>query len=331
MMSKSRSNPEHAVSDAPSAPQAEERDPGGFVLFGDVRKAHRPEPGLYLVATPIGNLGDISLRALETLASADLVACEDTRMTRRLFDRYGIHRPMTPYHEHNAAKQRPRLLAALAEGGVVALVSDAGTPLVSDPGYRLVQEAVEAGHKVYPIPGASAVMAGLVVAGLPSDAFLFAGFLPTKGGPRRRRITQFANVPATLIFFESPNRVSSALADLVSELGGERQAAVARELTKRFETIERGTLGELAERFSGQAVKGEIVILIGPPGDGASEEIDVDAALTEALTRLSPSAAAGEVAKATGLERRSLYKRVLELRDSSSDDAETGGAEGNEA
>ena len=312
-------------SDTDSAPDLETAETAGrFILFGNAHRARPPEPGLYLVATPIGNLGDITIRALETLAGAALIACEDTRMTRRLLDRYGIVTPMIPYHEHNAAKQRPKLIEALAEGKAVALVSDAGTPLVSDPGYRLVQETLAAGLTVVPIPGASAVMASLVVAGLPSDTFLFAGFLPVKGGPRRRRIAEVAAAPATLIFFESPNRLGATLADLAAELGPERPGVVARELTKRFETIIRAPLGELATRFASEPVKGEIVLLVAPPDATKPMEIDVEAALAEALHRLGPSAAAAEVAKATGLNRRELYKRLLAMR------SDTGGEENND-
>ncbi len=293
-----------------------------FVLFGNAHEARRPDPGLYLVSTPIGNLGDITLRAIETLATADLIACEDTRMTRRLLDRYGIHTAMTAYHEHNAARQRPRLMAALQEGKIVALVSDAGTPLVSDPGYRLVTDAVAAGLPVIPLPGACAALAALVVAGLPSDTFVFAGFLPTKGGARHRRIAEIGAMQATAIFYESPNRLAATLADMAADLGPERPAVVARELTKRFETVVRAPLGDLAERFSGESVKGEIVILVGPPDGGPAKQIDVDAALTEALTRLGPSGAASEVSKATGLNRRELYKRVLAMKTADGGEAE---------
>src|SRR5262245_56260985 len=187
---------------------------------------------LYLIATPIGNLADITIRALETLAAADIVAAEDTRVTRVLLDRYGIRQRPTPYHEHNADEAGPRLIAALSEGKSVALVSDAGTPLVSDPGYRLVERALEAGIKVVPIPGASAVLAALTASGLPSDAFLFAGFLPAKAGQRRTRLEELRSAPATLILFESPHRLAEALAAIAETLGVDRRAVVARELTK---------------------------------------------------------------------------------------------------
>jgi 16S rRNA (cytidine1402-2'-O)-methyltransferase len=273
------------------------------------------EPALYIVSTPIGNLGDITVRALETLAAAQVIACEDTRVTATLTQRFSLKTPLMAYHEHNADKQRPKILETLSAGGAVALVSDAGTPLVSDPGYRLVRDVVAAGYKVIPIPGASAPLAGLVASGLPSDTVLFAGFLPQKGGPKTRRLEELASVPATLVFFESPHRTAATLALMAKVLGAGREAVVARELTKRFETFERGTLAELSDRFAGTQVKGEIVILIGPPEDrpeAASE--DVDTLLAAALADMPVSAAAKKVAKATGLERGEVYKRALELK-----------------
>lgn len=270
--------------------------------------------GLHVVATPIGNLGDITLRALETLAGVDIIACEDTRVTRVLLERYGIRAKLIPYHEHNGDRQRPRILAALAAGLSVALVSDAGTPLVSDPGFRLVRAVVEAGLTVIPLPGPSALLAALVAAGLPSDTVLFAGFLPQKGGPRRARLKEIAPIPATLVLYESPHRLGDSLADMVAELGADRPAVVARELTKRFETLERGTLAELTERFSGRAPKGEIVVVIGPPLVVETAPEDADSLLLAALKVQSPSAAAGDVARATGLNRRALYRRALELK-----------------
>lgn len=290
-----------------------------YAIGGSTLPAPSIEPALYVVATPIGNLGDITVRALETLAAADIVACEDTRVTAVLMKRYGLKAPLLAYHEHNAERQRPRLLAALAEGKRVALVSDAGTPLVSDPGFRLVQEVVAAGFRVVPIPGASAVLAGLVAAGLPTDAFLFAGFLPAKGGQRRRRIAELAQVPGTLVFFESPHRLGESLADLAAALGDDRPAAVARELTKYYETIERGTLGSLAERFAAAPPKGEIVVLVGPPVERAASPEEADALLVAALASLPASAAAADVARATGLDRRTLYRRALALKGAASD------------
>lgn len=273
------------------------------------------EPALYIVSTPIGNLGDITVRALETLAAARVIACEDTRVTATLTQRFSLKAPLMAYHEHNADKQRPKILETLASGGAVALVSDAGTPLVSDPGYRLVRDVLAEGYRVIPIPGASAPLAGLVASGLPSDTVLFAGFLPQKGGPKTRRLEELAAVPATLVFFESPHRTGATLTLMAEVLGAGREAVVARELTKRFETFERGPLADLADRFEDAQVKGEIVILVGPPEDrpeAASE--DLDTLLEEALADMPVSAAAKKVAKATGLERGEVYKRALDLK-----------------
>ncbi|MEJ1159691.1 16S rRNA (cytidine(1402)-2'-O)-methyltransferase [Prosthecomicrobium sp. N25] len=277
-------------------------------------EAARPAPGLYIVATPIGNLGDMTIRALETLATADLVACEDTRVTRVLLDRYGLKPRLTAYHEHNAAAERPRILAALAEGKVVALVSDAGTPLVSDPGYKLVEAAAAAGHKVVPLPGASALLAALVVSALPSDTVLFAGFLPARTEARRRRIEELAPVPATLVLYESPHRLAESLADLADRLGPERPAAVARELTKAFEETVRGSLGELAGRWADKDPRGEIVIVIGPPAPAEAGPDDIDRMLRAALERLPPGKAAAEVARLLGADRKALYERALTLK-----------------
>jgi 16S rRNA (cytidine1402-2'-O)-methyltransferase len=289
-------------------------DRAGYTVEGHQFDARPLAPGLYVVATPIGNLGDVSLRALATLAAADLVACEDTRVTRILTDRYGITTPLIAYHDHNAARQRPKLLAALAEGKVVALVSDAGTPLVSDPGYRLVNAALAAGHSVVPVPGASAVLAALVASGLPSDAFLFGGFLPSKPSARRRRLGDFAATPATLIFFESPHRLAASLADMVVVLGAARACAVVRELTKTFETVRRDTLGELAAGFAAAPPpKGEVVVAVGPPEPGEPDAADVDTLLLELLADHPVRAASAEAAARTGLSRRELYQRALFL------------------
>ncbi|PWE56156.1 16S rRNA (cytidine(1402)-2'-O)-methyltransferase [Metarhizobium album] len=274
------------------------------------------EPALYLVATPIGNLGDITLRALETLAGADVLACEDTRVTRVLLDRYGIRNKPYAYHEHNAAEAGPRLLAALGGGRSVALVSDAGTPLVSDPGYRLAQLAIEAGHRVVPIPGASAPLAALVGSGLPNDAFLFAGFLPSKDKARRDRLAELLDAPATLIFFESPHRIGATLVAAAEVLGGERPAAVCRELTKTFEEFNRGTLSSLAEDYADRAVKGEIVLVVGPPLPAAAPEAaDVDALLMSLVADRPAGKAATEAARITGLPRKDLYQRLLDMKD----------------
>lgn len=271
-------------------------------------------PGLHVVATPIGTLADITLRALETLAAADAVLCEDTRVTAKLMNHYGIATRLTPYHDHNAAEMRPKVLARLAEGRRLALVSDAGTPLVSDPGFKLVRDAVAAGAHVTHLPGPSAVLTALVLAGLPTDRFFFEGFLPAKQQGRRERIAEIARVPGTLVLFESGPRVAEALADLADGLGN-RPAALARELTKRFEQVRRGTLTELATELAREAPpKGEIVLVVGPPAEEAPpSEGDVDALLGAALARASVKDAVAEVASATGLKRREVYARALEL------------------
>jgi len=289
-------------------------DAAGFAIEGVRAPAPPLAAGLYIVATPIGNLGDVTLRALRTIAAADLLACEDSRVSRVLLDRYGIARGVTTYHEHNAAEQRPKLLAALAEGKSVALMSDAGTPLLSDPGYRLVLEAAAAGHPVFPVPGASALLAGLVTAGLPTDAFFFAGFLPPKEVARRKRLAALAKVPGTLIFYESPHRLGAALADMASTLG-DRPAVMARELTKAFETVRRGTLVSLAAEFAGAAPKGEIVVLVGPPSEEVPEAAAVDALLLRLLRSGTVRSAADEAAAQTGWPRRDLYQRALALKD----------------
>jgi 16S rRNA (cytidine1402-2'-O)-methyltransferase len=285
-------------------------------VVGQAEIAARPlESALYLVATPIGNLGDITLRALETLAAADVLACEDTRVTRVLLDRYAIRQRPLAYHEHNAAEAGPRLIAALEQGKSVALVSDAGTPLVSDPGFRLVEQALAAGIKVIPIPGPSAVLAALTASGLPSDAFLFAGFLPVKDGQRRTRLTQLAAVPATLVFFESPRRVAETLVAMVEVLG-DRPAAIGRELTKTFEEMRTGTLAALAAHYAqAQTPKGEIVVCVGPPREKAEAPQDVDRLLTSLAAEMPASKAAAEAAKMTGQPKQALYRRLLELRD----------------
>ncbi len=270
-------------------------------------------PGLYVVATPIGNLRDITLRALDVLAAADIVLAEDTRVTGKLLNAYRLSKKMVRYDEHAAAGARPRVLAALAEGQRVALVSDAGTPLISDPGYRLVREAVAQGSAVFPIPGASAVMAGLTLAGLPTDRFLFAGFPPPKSAARKTFFEELVPVRATLVFFEGGSRLAASLADMAAVFGP-REAAVTRELTKLHETAVRGSLAELAADPRLNDPKGEIVVLVGPGEAQAATAQDADAALSEALTRLAPGEAAAEVAKALGLNRRDLYRRALDLK-----------------
>jgi 16S rRNA (cytidine1402-2'-O)-methyltransferase len=270
-------------------------------------------PGLYLVATPIGNLRDITLRALDVLGGADMVLAEDTRVSGKLLAAHGLSAKLTRYDEHAAARARPAILAALAGGAKVAQISDAGTPLVSDPGYRLVREAVAAGHAVFPVPGASAVMAALTVAGLPTDRFLFAGFPPPKATARRALFQELAPVRATLVFFEGGSRLAACLADMAAVLGA-RPAAVARELTKIHESVVRATLPELAAHPDFASPRGEIAILVGPGEDPAATQDEADAALEEALTRASPAEAASEVARALGLSRRALYARALALK-----------------
>ena len=270
-------------------------------------------PGLYLVATPIGNLRDITLRALDVLAAADLVLAEDTRVSAKLLSAYGLSKRLERYDEHAAARATPKIMAALAAGGRVALISDAGTPLVSDPGYRLALAAIKAGIPVLPIPGASAALAALSVAGLPTDRFLFAGFPPPKSAARRAFLHDLKGVRATLILFEGASRLGASLADM-AEVLGPRPAAVARELTKLHETLKRGDLADLAADPSLTAPKGEVVVVIGPPADVAAQPADADAALAEALARLSPADAAREVAEALGLPRREVYRRALALQ-----------------
>lgn len=291
-------------------------------VIGQSEILARPlEPALYLVATPIGNLADITLRALETLAGADIVACEDTRVTRVLLDRYGIRRRTTAYHEHNAAEAGPRLIEALSSGKSVALVSDAGTPLISDPGFRLVGQALEAGIRVVPIPGPSAVLAALTASGLPSDAFLFAGFLPVKDGQRRTRLEALKAIPATLIFFDSPRRVADTLAAMADVLGATRQAAIGRELTKTFEEMRAGTLAALAAHYAeGDTPKGEIVVCVGPPEAApAAEPEDIDRLLLSLAKELPASKAAAEAARMTGGQKPMLYRRLMELKDAAGD------------
>ncbi|MEA3034526.1 MAG: rRNA (cytidine1402-2-O)-methyltransferase [Sphingomonadales bacterium] len=270
-------------------------------------------PGLYIVATPIGNLSDLSPRAAATLAAADAIAVEDSRVTAKLLAHVGVRRPMIPYHDHNAERVRPQLLARMA-GEAVALVSDAGTPLISDPGYKLVREARVAGIAVTTIPGPCAVVAALTLAGLPTDRFLFLGFLAPKAAARRAAIAEVASVRATLVLYESGPRLAATLAALAEGLG-EREAAVVREISKRFEETVTGTLPELAVRYAEAPPKGEIVIVVAPPGEAepAGEEA-LDDALTAAMTRLSPSRAAAEVAQALGVPKRRAYERALQLK-----------------
>lgn len=272
------------------------------------------QPGLYIVATPIGNLQDVSRRAESTLRRADIVAAEDSRVTAKLLNHLGIKKQIVAYHDHVSEKARADLIAQMGDKAV-ALVSDAGTPLISDPGFKLVREARASGHLVTTIPGPCAAVAALTLAGLPTDRFLFAGFLPAKAKARAETIAELGAVRATLIFYESGPRLGKSLHAL-AEMLGEREAAIAREISKKFDETVTGTLAELAARYADAPPKGEIVIVVGPPGaaDPASAA-DIDAALTEALARLRPGKAAREVAKALGLPSDGLYERAMALKE----------------
>jgi len=296
-----------------TTPDEPSRGPRVYRVDGREFTARPLPPGLYLVATPIGNLADVTLRALETLAAADLVACEDTRITARLLERYGIRTALTPYHDHNAAAARPKILARMRDGGAVALVSDAGTPLVSDPGFRLVRAAQEEGLAVTAVPGPSAVLAALAVAGLPTDRFFFEGFLPPKDAARRSRIAELARIPATLVLFEAGPRIAEALAALAEGLG-DRTAAVCRELTKLHEEIRRDTLASLARAYAaGGETRGEFVLVIAPPETRAPSAEEIDELLRQALRTQTVKDAVGAVAAATGEPRANVYRRALAL------------------
>jgi 16S rRNA (cytidine1402-2'-O)-methyltransferase len=303
--------PEGSDSGGPCKPDPCPTDPG------------KPAPGLHLVATPIGNLKDITLRAIETLAGADLIACEDTRITARLMARYGLSTTLLPYHEHNAAEMRPRLLARLSTGAAVALVSDAGTPLISDPGWKLVQACHAAGIAVTALPGANAALTALQLSGLPTDRFLFCGFLPPRPAARQKAIGDLKPVAASLVFYESAPRLEALLADLAAVLGP-RPAAVARELTKRFEEVRRAPLPELAAHYAALGPpKGELVVVVGPPADseGVADQQSVDEALCRALADgASVRDAVAEVVRQSGWPRRQVYARALELERRSGDD-----------
>lgn len=276
-------------------------------------------PGLWLVATPIGHAGDITLRALDVLRAADVLACEDTRRTRKLMEIHGISlggRPMIAYHDQNGAARRPAILRLLEQGNSVAYASDAGTPMIADPGYRLVRAARAAGHRVHVAPGASSVVAALCLAGLPTDRFLFAGFLPPRPAARRRAAADLAGIEATLVLFESPRRLAGCLADLAETLGADRPAAIVREITKLHEETLTGTLAGLAaERADAAPPRGEIVLVVGPPtgNRAAPEGAALDRMILAALAEGSVKDAARAVAGATGLNRRDLYRRALEL------------------
>lgn len=288
-----------------------------FVSIGDPKPLLRPvPPGLHLLATPIGAARDITLRALDLLAGADVLAAEDTRTLRHLMEIHGValnDRPLVAYHDHNGAAVRPRLLRALQEGKSVAYASEAGTPLIADPGFQLARAAIAEGFAVLAAPGPSAVLAALTVSGLPSDRFLFAGFPPAGAGDRARFLAELGQVPATLILYESPKRINRLLTEMADAFGKDRLAAVCRELTKRFEDVSRGTLGELAEAFAGRAVKGEIVVLVARPGDRVVDGASIEAALRDALAHGSVKDAAAEVAAALNLPRKEVYRMALQL------------------
>jgi 16S rRNA (cytidine1402-2'-O)-methyltransferase len=295
-------------------PELESTRRRSYLVAGQPLEAKPLAAGLYVVATPIGNLGDITLRALETLAAADLIACEDSRVTRKLCERYQLSAPLTPYHDHNAATARPQILRRLAAGQAVALVSDAGTPLVSDPGYKLVRAAQADGHPVIAVPGASAVLAALTVAGLPTDRFFFGGFLPSKPSARDKRIAEFATLPATVVLFEAGSRIADTLGLLAQRLG-RRDVAICRELTKLHEDVRRGDLSDLAEHWASDGeVRGEFVIVIAPAEEAAPLDEEVDGMLRRALAGASVKEAVAAVAAATGQSRRHIYQRALALK-----------------
>lgn len=286
---------------------AGERSPGR-------ENAQNLAAGLYLVATPIGNARDITLRALDVLKASDVVAAEDTRVTAKLFAIHGLSKPMIAYNDHNAARERPRLLARLRSGERVALVSDAGTPLISDPGYKLVREALAEGQPVHVIPGPSAAVTGLILAGLPTDRFLFAGFLPAKSGARRQALDDLGAVPATLIFYESPHRLQETLTDM-KEVFGNREAAVARELTKLHEEVRRGDLASLAAMYATEPLpKGEITLVIAPPAQAGPDFAKAEGLLTRLLPHMRVSEATDAVSEALDVPHRAIYERALAMK-----------------
>ncbi len=282
---------------------------------GNVASKSALPAGLYIVATPIGNLGDMTQRAIETLRGVAVIACEDTRVTGVLLQRFGINTPMTPYHDHNADRVRPQIIARLQAGEAVALVSDAGTPLISDPGYKLVRACAEAELATIPLPGPSALLAALAVAALPTDRVLFAGFLPSKSGARREALMGIKSLQATLVFYESPQRLADSLTDMAAVLGT-RDAAVCRELTKLHEEIRRAALADLAAAYAGEATpKGEVVVVVAgaPQEQAATDDADIDQALGDAFKTMSVRDAAAAVAAALNQPRRTVYARALEL------------------
>lgn len=295
-------------------PPASETRPAYFIAAARF-EAPALAPGLYVVSTPIGNLRDITIRALETLAAADEVLCEDTRMSARLLDHYGIRTPRKALHEHNERARADAIADAIAAGKAVALISDAGTPLLSDPGFPLVRTLAERDLPVFAVPGPSALLSGLAVAGLPTDAFAFFGFLPTKAGARGKAIAALKGRTETLVFYESPRRLDDTLAAMAEHLGAERQAAVALELTKRFERVRRGALAELAAEFAADETRGEAVILVaGASEASAPEAADWQGALAEALAEQPLRGAVDAVAERYGLKRKEVYDAALALK-----------------
>jgi 16S rRNA (cytidine1402-2'-O)-methyltransferase len=302
-----------------------------FSVGGQLLTAPKVPPGLYLVATPIGNLGDITLRALETLAGVDIIACEDTRITRRLTERYGISAQLKPYHEHNAALARPKILERLKQGASIALVSDAGTPLISDPGFKLVREVCAAGHRVIALPGPSSVLTALSVAALPTDRFFFEGFLPPKQTARRARLAELSRIDATLVMFESGNRVQDTLADL-ADIMGTRDAAICREMTKLHEEVRRAPVTELARSADTLETRGEFVLVIGPPPADAQmmSDHDLDDLLRASLKRDSVKDAVAHAVELSGRPRREIYARALELAKENNKQMGSGDTDGEE-
>lgn len=301
-----------------SAPeQHENRSEKSFYIGGHKYDAPKLAGGLYLVATPIGNLGDITLRALEVLAAADIVACEDTRTSRVLLARYGIKTKTTAYHAHNEAAAGGHLLRIMQAGGAAALISDAGTPLLSDPGYLLALDAAKAGIPVFPIPGASALLAALTGSGLPAHHFFFGGFLPPKAAARQKALQMWQNLPCTLIFYESPRRAAACLADMAAVFGGSRPACLCRELTKKFETFDRRNLAELAAAYAEAPPRGEIVLLVGgaaAPAEKRMEQGEIDALLLDLAASMPAAKAAQAAAQQTGGKKTALYARLLALK-----------------
>jgi len=283
-----------------------------FSIDGNIFQSGSLEPGLYIVSTPIGNLSDISIRALKTLAGVDVIACEDTRTTGKLLKHFGIKTPMKPYHEHNGAIAGPKLLKILNEKKSIALVSDAGTPLISDPGYKLVTSARSNNVRIIPVPGASAPMSALVASGLETDSFMFAGFLPSKETARRNRMRDLVDIDCTLIFFESPNRLAASLADMIAVFGETRSAAIGRELTKLHEEITSGSLAELADVYRNRKIRGEVVVMV--EAAKIKKQVNTDELLLELMATMSVSRAAAEAANLSGKTKRDMYQRALALR-----------------